>query len=106
MFYTMKSFQSLNRPECMVMTQHCRKRFAERNISVEDIIQVIDTGCIIETYPEDFPVPSCLILGYSGNRAIHICASIMDDYIYLITAYIPDPEKWDDDWRTRKGESE
>ena len=32
-------------------------------ISVEEILQALDSGEIIEEYPEDKPYPSCLILG-------------------------------------------
>ena len=95
-------FRALNRPECMVMTQHSRKRFAERGIKLEDIMDAFRSGDIIEEYPDDKPFPSCLILGYAGERIIHVCASIDSGMIYLITAYSPDPAKWEADWKTRK----
>lgn len=88
----------------MVLTQHSRKRFSERGIKIQDITNAIETGEIIEDYPEDYPYPSCLILGKSGEINIHIVASINDDMIYLITAYIPNPGKWEDDFKTRKEE--
>ena len=37
---------------------------AQRNISVSDVQKVIDTGEIIEDYPNDFPYPSKLQLGF------------------------------------------
>ena len=70
----------------------------------QDITNAIETGEIIEDYPEDYPFPSCLILGKSGEVKIHIVASINADMIYLITAYIPNPDKWEDDFKTRKEE--
>ncbi len=88
------------------MTQHSRKRFNERGIRIDDICAAISTGTIIEDYPEDYPVPSCLILGFTEKRPIHICASIMDGFIQIITAYYPAPEKWEEDWKTRKEEAE
>ena len=102
--YSMEDFQKLNSPENMVVTQHSRRRFSERNIKISDIEEVIRTGEIIEYYPEDYPVPSCLILGISEKRRIHIVASIMDGMIYLITAYVPDPLQWDSDLKKRKEE--
>ena len=36
---------------------------------------------------------------------IHVVASLDEEYIYVITSYIPDPLKWEDDWKTRKEES-
>ena len=100
--YSIEDFKSLNNSKHLVITQHSRKRFAERGITVQDIIYTIQTGEIIEAYPTDTPFPSCLILGYSGERALHVCASIDSDLVYVIMAYSPDPAKWEADWKTRK----
>ncbi|MBM4121748.1 MAG: DUF4258 domain-containing protein [Nitrospira sp.] len=44
---------------------------------MEEVLQVLNVGEIIETYPEDSPYPSCLILGRTvTERPLHIvCAS-------------------------------
>ena len=61
------------------------------------------TGEIIEQYPDDYPFPSCLIFGYSvNNRIIHVVMSDEGTSSRTITAYFPDPEKWESDYRTRK----
>ena len=103
--YSIEQFRCLNGPEAMVLTQHSRKRFAEPGISVDDIQYVFRTGEIIEQYPDDKPFPSCLILGCSGERALHVVASIDDDLVYIITAYPPSPEKWESNWKIRKEET-
>ena len=100
--YTITDFKSIARPECMVITQHSYRRFLERQISIDDVCCAIQNGEIIEQYPNDFPFPSCLILGNAENKLLHICASIDDGMIYVITAYVPDPDKWDIDFKTRK----
>ena len=102
MAYSIEQFQALNMPETMVVTQHSRKRFAERNIKLRDVCEAINTGTIIDEYPEDTPYPSCLILGKSNEKNLHICASINEGIIYVITSYIPDPAKWESDLKTRK----
>ena len=102
MGYTIEQFREINKPETMVVTQHCRIRFAERGIKLNDVCEAINTGVIIEDYLEDFPFPSCLILGKTRDNNLHICASINEGFIYVITAYIPDPDKWEHDLRTRK----
>ncbi len=76
----------------------------ERGIQFTDILNVIEQGEIIEDYEEDYPFPSCLILGESKDKKIHIVVSINEGMIYLITAYIPDPLKWENDLKTRKVE--
>ena len=100
--YNIEQFRRLNRPEALIITQHSRKRFAERGICIEDIIYTLISGEIIEEYPDDKPFPSCLIMGHSGERVLHIAASINEDRIYITTAYSPSPEKWEEDSKTRK----
>ena len=59
--YNIKQFQELNKPELFILTQHGRKRLIERDITINDIVETINNGKIIEDYPNDFPFPSCLI---------------------------------------------
>ena len=102
--YTIEDFRKLNRSENIVITLHGQLRLNERNISVDDVMNAIENGEIIEQYPEDFPFPSCLILGISvKDTYIHIVVSIKEDKIYLITAYVPTTDKWEADLKTRKG---
>ena len=37
---------------------HCLERMQERDISIEDVGKCIQSGEIIEDYPDDFPNPS------------------------------------------------
>ena len=100
--YSIADFKAINHLDKIVLTQHSRKRFAERGISVLDILEVIETGEVIEQYPGDFPFPSCLIMGKSEEITIHVVASINEGMIYIITAYVPDISKWNNDLKTRK----
>jgi len=85
------------------ITQHCLLRIHQRKISYKEIKNVIMNGEIIEEYPDDFPYPSCLILGTTINcRIIHVVVGINDTKLYLITAYEPDPDKWDNKFKKRK----
>ena len=104
MSYSIEQFRLLNRLETIVITQHSRRRFMERGITIKDVCEAIEEGSIIEDYPDDYPFPSCLILGKANEKNLHICASINEGYIYIITAYIPNPNKWEADLKTRKEE--
>lgn len=105
--YTIEDFRKINKSENIVISLHGQLRLNERNITVDDVMNAIDNGEIIEQYPDDFPFPSCLILGLSINDVyIHIVVSMNDDKIYLITAYIPDTDKWEADMKTRRQEVE
>lgn len=105
--YTIEDFRKINKSENIVISLHGQLRLNERNITVDDVMNAIDNGEIIEQYPEDFPFPSCLILGLSINDVyIHIVVSMNDDKIYLITAYVPNTDKWEADLKNRKQEVE
>ena len=75
----------------------------ERDISRADVKNCILNGEIIEDYPNDFPYPSCLIFGYTiKEKVIHVVVGSDGEYIYIITAYFPNKEKFEDDLKTRK----
>lgn len=84
-------------------TTHCVEKMGERDISIEDIRQCIDQGEIIEDYPDDFPHPSCLIYGKAeDNRVIHVVAGFDGETVYIITAYEPNTDKFEEDLKTRR----
>ena len=82
---------------------HAVQRMFERRITVEDVRYALETGEVIEEYPDDTPYPSRLILGCYRGRAIHVVAAnnSIDREIIIITVYEPDPSEWDSDCRKR-----
>lgn len=95
--------RALNKVEQIAITEHARRRLIERGISVGDIIRCIETGEVIKQYEDDKPFPSCLILGADiDGEYIHVVVSHDSEWIYLITAYHPDTEVWEPDFKTRK----
>ena len=79
-----------------------KERYAE-GVLIEDIEEAILSGEILEDYPGDPGGPSCLILGFSGGRPVHIvCGMTTTEWVRIITVYRPQPPKWIDE-RTRKG---
>jgi hypothetical protein len=85
--------------DAIVLTEHLLTRMRQRHIRMEDIKYAITKGEIIEQYPADYPFPSCLI----NAENIHIVCSIGEGYLYIITAYRPSLEQWEDGGRKRKG---
>ena len=76
---------------------------SERMISTREIRQVVEQGEIIENYPEDARGHSCLMLGFCNEgRAIHVVCAPKEDYLAIITAYIPDKTEWAEDSKTRR----
>lgn len=87
----------------IVWTTHITMRLQERGIFPTDIISCIMGGDIIEQYPDDYPYPSCLILGENTNsKYIHSVIGSNGEEICFITAYYPNPDKWESDLKTRK----
>jgi len=71
-------------------------------ISPMEIRGVIQRGEIIEDYPEDVRGHSCLMLGIGdGERPLHVLCAPKDDYLAIITAYIPTVENWHEGFRVR-----
>jgi len=84
-------------------TTHALGRIQERGIHPSDVKHCIMTGEIIEQYPDDYPYPSCLVLGIAvNNRYLHIVVGLCDNAIFFITAYYPSSEKWEYDLKTRR----
>lgn len=82
---------------------HAAARIQERGIKRTDVIQCVVTGEQIEDYPLDFPYPSCLVFGYTVDRKIiHVVAGCDEKYAYIITAYFPNLNKFEADFKTRK----
>jgi hypothetical protein len=74
----------------------------DRMISTADIRSVIKTGEIIEDYPDDTRGYSCLMLGFTDKRPLHVVCAPKDDYLAIITAYLPSNKEWESGYRKRK----
>lgn len=89
--------------ENIEITMHAAKRLEQRGIATDDLLSCIKSGEIIEQYPTDYPFPSCLVLGKStGKQIIHVVVGCNMSELWIVTAYYPDPTKWETDYRTRK----
>ena len=80
------------------------EKLRERMIEAADLEEAVFNGSIIEPYSNDPRGPSCLILGFSrSGKPLHIvCGNLEEDELLIVTAYEPDPEEWEKDWKTRK----
>ncbi|WP_434735809.1 DUF4258 domain-containing protein [Candidatus Accumulibacter meliphilus] len=56
----------------LIYRQHAVRRMFERRISTADVGAALASGRVIEDYPTDTPYPSCLWLGFAGNRPLHL----------------------------------
>lgn len=74
----------------------------ERLISNKEVEFKIFKGQIIEEYPEDKRGHSVLINGKINKRPIHVVCAPKEDYLAIITAYLPDEQKWSKNFTKRK----
>ena len=83
---------------------HAVQRMFERNISVKKVSQALQSGETIEDYSSEMPEPSRLILGFQGKRPFHVVSSENPEtnQTTVITVYLPDPNKWNKDFKSRK----
>lgn len=75
----------------------------ERMINTGEIRKVIEQGGIIENYPDDARGHSCLMLGRGdADRPVHVVCAPREDYLAIITAYIPGKPEWSEDFKIRR----
>ncbi len=88
----------------IIFKKHALVRMFERKIKSEEIIDSLLAAEIIENYDDDRPYPSCLLLGYTGSRPLHIVLSYdkLNESIYIITIYEPSSELWIKEFKERR----
>jgi hypothetical protein len=88
----------------LVFSVHALGRMFERQLGVEDVEAVIESGETIEDYPNDKPYPSRLVLGWRGARPVHIVVAhnLSENELIVITVYEPDPGLWEADFTRRR----
>lgn len=75
----------------------------DRMITATEVREVVRRIEVIEDYPEDPRGRSCLLRGeVSFDRIVHVVCSPKEDYLAIITAYIPDATEWDNARRVRR----
>lgn len=83
-------------------TKHSLERAFERGISPDECEEIYKKGEVIESYEDDKPFPSELRVGKINGRYLHLVTAKDGNYIHVITAYIPDPVRWMNDYKKRK----
>lgn len=75
----------------------------QRTISENDVRSVLIEGKTIPEYPDDKPYPSRLVLGWRGNRPLHVVAAenAIENQLIVITAYEPDLAHWEEGFEKR-----
>lgn len=60
---------------------------------------------LLNTIMRIIQYPSCLIIGTDINdNIIHIVCGMNNNLVFIITAYHPDSDEWEEDMKTRREE--
>jgi hypothetical protein len=87
------------------ITDHADEEAVADQITLDQILNGIPSGEIIEQYPSDKPYPSCLVYSESNGPLHSVWAyNEQSSWAVLITVYRPDPQRWIN-WRSRRPKS-
>jgi hypothetical protein len=81
--------------ENLRITQHAQQEMVEENIVLDEVLEAIATGQVLENYPEHRRGACCLFNGHTqSDRPLHIVCTTTRPVLIIITAYEPRPPKW------------
>ena len=86
------------------VTRHAYEEADNDQIDIAEVYHAALFGEVIESYPDDYPLPSCLVFGRTvGGDPVHSVWGYDEQmkYCYLVTVYRPDPDLWID-WTARR----
>ena len=86
------------------MGPHAGLRQLEREISTEQVEQAFggDNPEVIKDYPNDPRGHSCLLRGVTDNGEVLHLVCTVEDPVFAVTCYRPDPEMWYPSFRKRR----
>ena len=77
------------------VTQHAQQEMVEEDVTLDEILEAIGTGQILESYPEHRRGACCLLNGLTQNgRPLHIVCTSAQPVLIIITVYEPRSPKW------------
>ena len=88
------------------ISEHGYDELAADGLTVREIVAGIANAVLIENYPEYPKGPSILVLQHdTAGKPVHVVWGIPKGYTspaVLVTAYRPDPEKWEPGYIRRR----
>ena len=88
-------------------TYHVNMRLRGRFINRQAILRSNESYEILEEYPKDKYLPSYLVYAEYQGDIFHILFAVDLEgvNVRIVTAYRPNPEEWEEGFRTRRGTS-
>ena len=77
------------------LTQHAQEEMAEEDILLDEVLEAIANGQVLENYPEHRRGGCCLVNGTTQlARPVHLVCTTARPMLIIITAYEPKPPVW------------
>lgn len=77
------------------ITQHAQQEMIEENIHLDEVLEAITNGRILENYPEHRRGACCLLNGITKkDRPLHIVCTTTRPVLIIITVYEPKSSNW------------
>ena len=103
---TLNQIRALVARDEVRVSLHGFEELAADAVRVRDVIAGVATAVLVEDYPSYPKGRCCLVLQRDGaNRPIHVVWGIpagQESPAVVVTAYRPDPVRWDETWRRRR----
>ena len=77
------------------LTQHAQQEMVEEEFTLNELLEAIVRGQVLENYPEHLRGPCCLVNSTTEEgRPIHIVCTTSLQVLIIITAYESKMPKW------------
>lgn len=84
----------------VLVSLHASEELASDDIAVRDVVSGVKAAVVVEEYPDYVKGPCMLVLQHDAqHRPIHVVWGVptgQDSPAVVVTAYRPDPDKWDE----------
>ena len=102
---TLETIKNLAAARKVRISDHGIEELFADGITLKDVLESLPNARVVEDYPTAFKGPTVLAHHNVEGREIHVVwglAKHTQDVATIVTAYVPDLEKWYDGFMLRK----